>query len=52
MKIIRTNPKVNLPTKATSGSAGFDLQAAIDSEIEILPMQSVLIPTEIGRAHV
>ena len=45
MKIIRTNPKVNLPTKATSGSAGFDLQAAIESEIEILPMQSILIPT-------
>jgi len=34
-----------LPARATSGSAGFDLCAAIESELVLLPGQRELVPT-------
>lgn len=37
-----------LPTYSTTGSAGMDLRACIDGEIEIAPGKSVLIPTGIA----
>lgn len=42
-----TNP---LPEYATSGSAGMDLRASIDAPIDIPPMQSRLIPTNLYTA--
>lgn len=39
---------VSLPSRATSGSAGFDLQAAIDSPLTILPGKLVSVPTGIA----
>ncbi len=37
--------KHQLPTYATSASAGMDLRANIDQSIELLPLERVLIPT-------
>jgi dUTP pyrophosphatase len=34
-----------LPTYATAGSAGMDLVAAIDKELLIQPLETVLVPT-------
>jgi dUTP pyrophosphatase len=34
-----------LPTYATEGSAGLDLQAAIESPVTLLPMERCLMPT-------
>ena len=45
MKVKRLDPRVNLPTKATDGSAGYDLQAAINEPVVLLPGESKLIPT-------
>ena len=45
MKVKRLDPRVKLPTKATDGSAGYDLQAAIYDPIVLLPGESKLIPT-------
>ena len=45
MKVKRLDPRVNLPTKATDGSAGYDLQAAITEQVVLLPGESKLIPT-------
>ena len=46
------NPKVGaaipLPEYATNGSAGMDLRACIDQDIEILPGESKYIPTGIA----
>lgn len=39
---------VSLPSRATSGSAGFDLQAAIDSPLTILPGKLISVPTGIA----
>ena len=39
---------VSLPKRATEGSAGFDLQAAIDEPITILPGNIISIPTGIA----
>nr|WP_300004547.1 dUTP diphosphatase [Tissierella sp.] len=35
----------NLPSYKTEGSAGIDLQANIDSSIELKPFERVLVPT-------
>lgn len=47
MRIV--NPKLGtqipLPSYATAGSAGLDLRACIDSPLEVLPGQTVLVPT-------
>lgn len=45
MKVKRLDSRVNLPTKATDGSAGYDLQAAIHESVVLLPGESKLIPT-------
>jgi dUTP pyrophosphatase len=45
MKVKRLDPRVNLPTKATDGSAGYDLQAAVDETIVLRAGESRLIPT-------
>ena len=39
-----------LPTRATPGSAGFDLAAAIEDELELAPGARVLIPTGVSIA--
>lgn len=39
---------VSLPSRATSGSAGFDLQAAIDSPLTLLPGKLISVPTGIA----
>lgn len=41
---------IPLPQKATVGSAGFDIYAAIDSKITIHPFERILIPTSYSVA--
>lgn len=45
IKVKIIDKRIELPEKATIDSAGFDLQAAIDEEIILLPGESRLIPT-------
>lgn len=46
MKIkVVNDSNFSLPTYKTSGSAGIDLQASIDSPIELKPLGRVLVPT-------
>lgn len=45
VKVKIIDKRIELPEKATIGSAGFDLQAAIEEEIILLPGESKLIPT-------
>ena len=42
---IKTLKNGKIPTKSTKESAGFDLYAAIEKEIEIKPAERILIPT-------
>jgi dUTP pyrophosphatase len=42
--------ELDLPKYATEGSAGIDLVAAIDSDIEILPSKRALVPSGIAIA--
>lgn len=44
----RIGKEIPLPTYSTSGSAGMDLRACIDDEIQITPGETVLIPTGIS----
>lgn len=44
----RINGEFGLPHYATEGSAGLDLRACIDGEIELSPGQTELIPTGIA----
>ena len=45
IKILDQRLHDNPPAYATTGSAGLDLRAAIDSEMTIEPGQTVLVPT-------
>lgn len=45
LKIKRLHPQAQLPTRATQGSAGYDLYACIEQAVEILPGQAQKIPT-------
>lgn len=45
LKIKRLHPQAQLPTRATQGSAGYDLYACIEQAVEILPGQTGKIPT-------
>lgn len=45
IKIIKLDSRVDIPTRATDGSAGYDLQAAIFEPIYLFPGESKLIPT-------
>lgn len=46
IKKVKHNAKI--PTRATEGSAGYDLYSCIEKEIEIKPSQTVKIPTGIA----
>lgn len=50
LKIKKLRENAVIPTKATVGSAGFDLYAAIDNNIEIPAKGSAVIPTGIAIA--
>ena len=45
VKILDARMRDQLPQYATSGSAGLDLRACIDEEIELQPGETQLIPT-------
>ncbi len=45
LKIKRLHPQAQLPTRATQGSAGYDLYACIEQAVEILPGQTEKIST-------
>lgn len=45
LKVLDERMKAQLPTYATSGSAGLDLRACLDEAITIEPGQTVLVPT-------
>lgn len=45
LKILDARMRDQLPQYATFGSAGFDLRACIDEEIELQPGETQLIPT-------
>ena len=45
LKIKRLHPQAQLPARATDGSAGHDLYACIEQPTEILPGQTVKVPT-------
>lgn len=45
LKILDERMKEQLPSYATSGSAGLDLRACIDEAMIIEPQQTVLVPT-------
>jgi dUTP pyrophosphatase len=44
----RVGRDMELPRRATSGSAGLDLRACIDAPLELAPGQTVLVPTGIA----
>ncbi len=44
----RVGAEFPLPTYATSGSAGLDLRACLDSALEIAPRMTTLVPTGIA----
>ena len=47
-RILRINPKqtdIPLPSYATEGSAGMDICAAVEKDVEIQPDETLLIPT-------
>lgn len=41
----RLGDEIPMPTYATEGSAGIDLRACLETSIEILPGETILIPT-------
>ena len=45
VKILDERMRDQLPTYGTPGSAGLDLRACINETIEIVPGQTVLVPT-------
>ncbi len=47
-KVLRESARQNLPAYATTGSAGLDLRACIDTAIELAPGATTLIPTGIA----
>ena len=44
------NADVPLPVYMTSGAAGMDICAAVETELELLPMQIALVPTGFAMA--
>ena len=47
-KVLRESARQQLPAYATTGSAGLDLRACIDADIELEPGATTLIPTGIA----
>ena len=45
LKILDERMRAELPRYATPGSAGLDLRACIDNDLNLAPNESVLIPT-------
>jgi dUTP pyrophosphatase len=45
IKVVRTNPNIDIPKRRSNGEAGFDLQAAIDKPFILYPGQSHLVKT-------
>ncbi|MFZ2539248.1 MAG: dUTP diphosphatase, partial [Oscillospiraceae bacterium] len=50
LKIKKLTPDAIVPTRATKGSAGYDLYAAIDAPVTIKPNEVIKIPTGIAIA--
>lgn len=48
IKKISTNPLFKLPEHESDGAAGIDLSADIDTEVELKPLERVLLPTGIA----
>lgn len=48
IKLKKLNPNAKIPTKGSHFSAGFDLYACLETEIEIEPNETVKIPTGIA----
>lgn len=48
LNIKKINPNAMVPTRATAGSAGYDLYACIENEVGIKPSEIVKIPTGIS----
>ncbi|MFY8018893.1 MAG: dUTP diphosphatase [Inhella sp.] len=48
LKILDPRLAEQLPAYATPGSAGLDLRAALDAPLELVPGQTVLVPTGIS----
>ena len=44
-KVLREAARAQLPANATTGSAGLDLRACIDRNMELVPGATTLIPT-------
>jgi dUTP pyrophosphatase len=44
-RVGQTTTDLPLPAYATAGSAGMDLTAAVESDVSLPPMETVLIPT-------
>jgi dUTP pyrophosphatase len=44
-RMIGASQDLPLPTYATAGSAGMDLFAAVETEVTIQPLETVLVPT-------
>ena len=52
LNIMKTDPRAKLPTRATTGSAGFDLYALLDAPSVIAPGERVRVSTGIAIALV
>ena len=50
IRIIKIDQNIDIPSYATSGSAGLDLSAAIQEEVIIAPGEHKIIPTGIAIA--
>ena len=50
IKIKRLNKNAVIPTRATEGSAGYDLYACVDGPVTVEPQQSFVFPTGIAIA--
>ncbi len=50
LKVKKLHTGATLPTRATQGSAGYDLYACLDKSVTINPGQTVKIPTGIAIA--
>lgn len=48
LQVKKLRPQARLPQRQTSGSAGYDLHACLDSAVTILPGQRDVIPTGIA----
>ncbi len=45
VKVLKLNERAKLPTKGSPMAAGFDLYACIEREVNIMPSETVKIPT-------